>query len=53
MDNLILARKVVIETYNKDGYYNKNMLDKIERGEHDDSFVIRAVLEALEYRRAA
>ena len=42
------ARKAVVDTYHKDGYYNQAMLDKIVSGEQDDTFVVRAVLQALE-----
>lgn len=48
MDNLVRARKAVVDTYNKDGYYNTEMLNKVTEGEHDDTFVIRAIAQALE-----
>lgn len=48
MDSLIRAREAVVNTYKKDGYYNSVMLDKIIDGEHDDTFVIRAVVQALD-----
>jgi len=48
VDNLLRARKAVVDTYHNDGYYNEAMLDKVLNGEQDDTFVIRAVLQALE-----
>lgn len=48
MDNLMRARKAVVDTYHNDGYYNEAMLDKVIAGDQDDTFVIRAVLQALE-----
>lgn len=53
VDNLELARKAVIDTYEKCGYHNTQAFEKILEGEHDDMFVIRAIIEALEMRRAA
>ena len=48
VDNLMRARKAVVDTYHNDGYYNEAMLDKVLNGEQDDTFVIRAIVQALE-----